>query len=144
MSAIYGQDIKLDDDMQAAVAANGELVLTDGTDTGEQDIKLALFTYLGTLFYDIEHGSTVFDWIKEESTATTRSAFCVEVARCINTDPRVVPMSSKCHILSWDEAGITASASWRFIDETHPFNLIFEVGADSKISKVVEDVNTGE
>ncbi|WP_027178605.1 hypothetical protein [Maridesulfovibrio bastinii] len=141
MSAIYGQDIRLDGDMQAAVAANGELVLTDGTDTGEQDIKLVLFTYLGTLFYDVEHGSTVLDWIKEESTNATRSAFCVEVARCINTDPRVVPMSPKCHILSWDEAGITARASWRFIDETHPFNIIFEVGENGLVKEVIEDVN---
>ncbi|WP_291325228.1 baseplate assembly protein [Desulfovibrio sp. UCD-KL4C] len=141
MTAIYGQDIALDDDFQAKVAANGELVLTNGTDTGVQDIKLALFTYLGTLFYDVDHGSTMQDWIKEESTSTTRSAFCIEVTRCINTDPRVVPMSPNCKILSWNETGITASTSWRFIDETHPFNIIFEVGSDGKIKEVMADVN---
>jgi len=141
MADVYGQDIKLGADLQAVVAANGEPVLTDGPETGVQDIKLALFTYKGSLFYDIEYGSTVLDWIKEESTGTNRSAFCVEVARCINTDPRVVPMSAKCKILSWDETGITASASWRFINTTHPFNLIFEVGEDGKVSEVIEDVN---
>lgn len=142
MSAdVFGQDIKLGVDMQAVVAANGELILTDGPETGVQDIKLALFTYLGNLFYDIEHGSTVLDWIKEESTNANRSAFCIEVARCINTDPRVVPMSAKCKISSWDETGIVAAASWRFIDVTHPFNLIFEVGADGKVSEVMADVN---
>lgn len=142
MSAdVYGQDIMLDEDLQVVVAANGELVLTDGPATGVQDIKLALFTYLGSLFYDIEHGSTVLDWIKEESTNATRSAFTVEVARCINTDPRVVPMSAKCKIASWDDKGIKAIASWQFINVTHPYNLIFEVGVDGRIVEVMTDVN---
>lgn len=142
MSAdIYGQDIMLDEDLQVVVAANGELVLTDGPATGVQDIKLALFTYLGSLFYDTLHGSTVLDWIKEESTNGTRSAFTVEVARCINTDPRVVPMSAKCKIASWDDKGIKAIASWRFIDETHTSNIIFEVGENGLVKEVIEDVN---
>jgi len=142
MSAdVYGQDIKLDADLQAVVAANGELVLTDGPDTGVQDIKLALFTYLKTLFYDIDFGSVIFDFVKDESTSITRNDFCVEVKRCIHTDPRVVPMSAKCQITSWDHTGIIAAASWRFIDVTHPFNLVFEVGADGRIEEVKADVN---
>ena len=48
---LWGQDIALDADMQAQVAANGTLVLTDGVDTGVQDIRLRLFTRLGNLFY---------------------------------------------------------------------------------------------
>ena len=141
MTDVYGQDIALDAYFQARVAANGELVLTDGPDTGVQDIRLALFTYLGTLFYDIEHGSTVFDWVKEASTGTTRSAFCIEVARCIATDPRVVAMSAKCKILNWNDTGITAATSWRFINTTHPYNLVFEVGAEGRNKEVMADVN---
>lgn len=38
---LWGQDIALDGSGQARVAANGELVLTDGVDTGVQDIRLA-------------------------------------------------------------------------------------------------------
>ena len=47
---LWGQDIALDVDGQAKVAANGELVLTEGVDTGVQDIRLRLFTRLGSLF----------------------------------------------------------------------------------------------
>ena len=46
---LWGQDIALDDSGQAKVAANGELVLTSGVETGVQDIKLRLFTRLGAL-----------------------------------------------------------------------------------------------
>ena len=41
---LWGQDIALDDSGQARVAANGELLLTDGVETGVQDIRLRLFT----------------------------------------------------------------------------------------------------
>ena len=39
---LWGQDIALDADMQAQVAANGTLVLTDGVDTGVQQKDLQL------------------------------------------------------------------------------------------------------
>ena len=52
MSDIWGQDIALDASGQARVAANGELVLTEGVETGVQDVRIRLSTYLGTLFYD--------------------------------------------------------------------------------------------
>ena len=76
---LWGQDIALDADGQARVAANGELVLTEGVETGVQDVRLRLFTRLGTLFYDTDFGSLIYDWILEESTPVTRTAFCAEV-----------------------------------------------------------------
>ena len=36
--------------MQALVAANGEVVMTEGAETGVQDIRLRLIIFLGTLF----------------------------------------------------------------------------------------------
>ena len=42
MNDLWGQDIALDGSGQARVAANGELVLTDGVDTGVQDIRLRM------------------------------------------------------------------------------------------------------
>ena len=47
---IFGRDIALNNEGQARVAANGELILTDGVDTGVQDIVLRIFTRLGQLF----------------------------------------------------------------------------------------------
>lgn len=40
---LWGQDISLDESGQARVVANGELVLTQGVETGVQDIKFRLF-----------------------------------------------------------------------------------------------------
>lgn len=62
---LWGQDIALDESGQAKIAASGELILTDGLETGLQDIRLRLFTRLGTLFYDEDFGSLLHDWILE-------------------------------------------------------------------------------
>ena len=137
----YGQDIRLDDQGQAVVAANGELVLTSGAVTGSQDIRIRLFTPLGALFYDQEFGSLVHEWVKDENTLAGRMAFCAEVARRVRQDPRVEFGSEVCVIRSWDETGIRADVSWRFINETHVYNLVIEVGNDMEM--VIKDVNPG-
>ena len=99
--ALWGQDIALDASGQARVAANGELVLTNGVETGVQDIKLRLFTRLGALFYDL-----------------------AEVTMRVEEDPRVVVGSVRSSLLAWDEKSITVAVQWRFIGEDQPLNLV--------------------
>lgn len=139
--SIFGQDIKLDDSGQAVVAANGELVLTQGPATGSQDIRIRLFTPMGTLFYDQDFGSLIHEWVKDENTLAARMAFCAEVTRRIRLDPRVLYGTETCSIRSWDETGIKAAVAWRFIEEDHDFNLVIETNEDMEL--VIKDVNPG-
>ena len=136
---IFGQDIKVDEHGQALVAANGELVLIHGPDTGVQDIRLRLDTPLGGLFYDKEFGSLVHEWKYDENNLTRRLGFCTEITRRIRLDPRVEYGTETCTVRSWNEAGIIAAASWRFIGETHRQNLVIEIGND--METVIKDVN---
>ena len=142
MNEIFGQDIALDISLQAKVAADGTLVLTDGPDTGVQDIWLAMVTYLGTLFYDTAYGSRIPDWFKEENTPASRLGFEAEVKRLLRRDPRVVHGSESCTIMQWDHTGINATARWRFIDADHPYNIIFTAGPEglAKLEQVIADV----
>ena len=126
MTDLWGQDIALDQDGQAKVAANGELVLTVGVETGVQDILLRLFTRLGTLFYDSDFGSLIPDWYLEESTESSRKGFLQEVARRVEEDPRVVFSSVRTKLIKWDELGIEVEVSWRFIDADQPLNLVLQ------------------
>ena len=132
---LWGQDIALDSSGQARVAANGELILTEGVETGVQDIRLRLFTRLGVLFYDRDFGSLIFDWIYEENTATARTAFIAEVTMRVEEDPRVVPGSVKCSVLRWTERLFEAVVSWRFVDVDHPLNLVLQ--ADKTVKELV-------
>ena len=140
---LWGHDIALDDSGQAKVAANGELVLTSGVETGVQDIKLRLFTRLGALFYDLDFGSLISDWFYEDSTATTRAAFLAEVTMRVEEDPRVVVGSVKSSYLAWDEKSLTVAVEWRFINEDQPLNLVLQ--ADKSVRElVIKDGNYKE
>jgi hypothetical protein len=137
---LWGRDIALDAYGQAIIAANGELALTDGPETGEQDIRLRLFTRLGALFYDVEFGSLIHDWILEESTEESRAAFCAEVLMRVEEDPRVVPYSVTSSVLMWDDRQLIAAVSWRFIDVDQPFNLVMQLDKDTK-ELIVKDAD---
>lgn len=137
---IFGQDIALDDDMQPLIAANGELILTSGPDTGVQDIKLRITTYIGMLFYDKDYGSTARDWVMDESTETNRIGFAAEIKRCVHEDPRVQPSTVTSAVTFWDETSILCEVSWNFINEDHAYNLVIEVDR-SKKEMVIKDVN---
>ena len=132
---LWGQDIALDENDQARVAANGELVLTEGVETGVQDIKLRLVTRLGGLFYDLDFGSLIPDWIYEDSTEISRAAFLAEVTMRVEEDPRVVVGSVKASILNWTEKLLAVSVEWRFIDVDHPMNLVLQV--DKSVRELV-------
>ena len=142
-SDLWGQDIALDDDGQARIAASGELILTDGVETGLQDIRLRLFTRLGTLFYDDAFGSLIHDWILEESTEANRSAFCSEVVMRVEADPRVELGSVSCSILRWDERQLAARVRWTFIGEDHPLNLVLQIDKSTQTA-VIQDVHISE
>lgn len=137
---LFGQDIRIDSDGQALVAANGELLLTSGPETGVQDVRLRLGTPLGELFYDVDFGSLIHEFFLDESTQANRDAFEAEVERRIEEDPRVVLGTVSCSVVSWDEKGFTAKAAWEFIDEDHPFNLVISYDSDKK-TMVIRDVN---
>ncbi len=139
LEELYGQDILLTDEMQAAVAANGEVVVSTGLQTVLQDIKLRLFTPLGGLFYDQEFGSKVIEFVKDENTYMNRMALCVEVERTVGMDPRVVPGTVDCGIQSWDVEGVVLEVQFNLIDEQHPFNLIITI--TSEMEMVIQDVD---
>ena len=140
MDDIFGQDFKVDEHMQLVVAANGEAVMTKGPETGTQDIRLRLWQYLGSLFYDKEHGSVLMDWIQDENTEASRMGLVNEVQRRIHLDPRVEYGTVGAEILSWDETGVVVKASWKFIEIDHVYNLVIETDSKKK-EMVIKDVN---
>lgn len=144
---LFGQDIALDSDWQPTIRADGTLLLCSGTDTALQDIALRLYTVLGTLFYDVEFGSLVMMFVRDESTALTRAALCAEVARRINNDPAVQVGSASCDVRKWDEEQVQLSASFTLITETHPSNMVFSIDVSTmtlRVDDLVADVDPRE
>ena len=129
---LWGQDIALDEHGQAKVSASGELILTEGVETGLQDIRLRLFTRLGSLFYDTDFGSLIHDWILEENTLVNRMSFCAEVTMRIEADPRVQVGSVNTSVLLWDENQLLVAADFSFIGEDQPDNLVLQYNKTTK------------
>lgn len=144
---LMGSDIMIGlgsgDFLAASVAANGELLLVSGTQAALQQVGLRLYTMLGALWYDVEYGSLVLQWIREESTPLTRQALCQEVETRVNDDPHVVPGSASCAVRDWDEYGVTLLLSLELVGAPHPYNLILRLvpsGDEAATADVILEV----
>jgi hypothetical protein len=144
---LWGQDIALDTSAgglgQAIVSAAGELALTDGVQTGVQDIRYRYFTRLGTLFYDGNFGSLIHDWIVEENTAENRMGLEAELIMRAEMDPRVAVGSVSARTLAWDETGLTVETRWTFIGEDQPLNLVLQYNKSTKELVIADAAPTG-
>ena len=140
---LWGQDIALNTTStgmgQAIVTAAGELALTEGVETGVQDIKIRVFYRLGALFYDKNFGSLVHDWILEENTTENRMGLESELVLRIEQDPRVVVGSVAATTLAWDERQVVVQVTWEFIGEDQPYNLVLQHNKSTK-ELVIDDV----
>lgn len=140
INELWGQDIALDENNNPLVAANGEFVLTSGVETPLQDIKLRLFTRLGTLFYDKEYGSLIHDFIFDENTAQNRAALLSEIIMRIEKDPRVETGKISAKILKWDEKGVEVTVNFTLIGEDTETNLLLRGDSYSR-TLIIEDIN---
>lgn len=140
---IYGSDILLDEDGQAVVAANGELVWGEGLTAAIQDIRLRVFTGLGGLFYDQDFGSTIPDYIHDEGTKANRLGLAAEAKRRVQMDSRVLAGSVTSKVLKWDEKSILIEVSWRFWETEEPQNLTITLKRPAG-TRVTEDVNLAD
>ncbi|MCP4162603.1 MAG: GPW/gp25 family protein [Deltaproteobacteria bacterium] len=137
---IFGQDVKLDSNFQVVSAANGEVVLTEGSETGVQDIRLRFKTPKGSLFYDPDYGSELFKYYYAENTKGNRLGIVSEIRSCLNADPMVKHNSVKAAVKSWDEKGVVVDFSWVFIGEDSEHNKVLSINSEN-MDMVIKDAN---
>jgi len=128
---LFGQDIKLDSDLDAALSASGEMIITTGARAAIQDIKARVVTPLGGMFYDKTFGSNLIQFCYDELSVTTRQMMVLELEEVIERDPRVVMGSVKAEVLAYDERSVTLDAEFTLIEDPNTYNLVFKVGDDT-------------
>ncbi len=133
----YGQDVLLDEYLKPVLTESGDVALTEGPQTIVQEIKIALATPLGSLFYDKDFGGELHLFKNTENTELERQLFVSEITRVINSNERVVANKTDVKISKWDETGITIEAKLYLLDEAHPSNLIIEQNSD--LSLLIKD-----
>lgn len=67
-------DIKVDDDWQLTRAANGDAPTTSDSEELLQSIRLESMTQEGDLFYDLEYGWSLLDFMQSTDSDLTRTA----------------------------------------------------------------------
>ncbi len=138
-SDFYGQDIKLDDQLQPVTSATGEPALTVGVETAIQQIRMALVTPIGSLFYDQDFGGYMHEFKRENNDETEQLSLVSELVRTVNKDENVRPNETTAEILSMEGNGITAQVTFNLINEDNPFNLVIEKNSD--LSLLIKDIN---
>lgn len=124
--SIYGTDLAfVNDELQ--IVANGEVMQVTGPDTVIQDILLRLATPYGSLFYDPDYGSYVYQFVKEEDSDGTRFALCDEAARRVEEDPRVAAGSPQAEVAAWTVDSITLKLSFTLRELDSVFNLVLAI-----------------
>lgn len=72
MTGLNDTDIRLADDWQLTQAADGDAPLCSGLDCLYQNIALEAITQKGDLFYDLDFGWDLYDFIQSEDDELTR------------------------------------------------------------------------
>lgn len=122
---IYGKDIKLNENMELIVSANGDVALIDNIDTLFQDIKLRILTSFGTLFYEENYGSNFSDFIF--SDVVDNNSISSEVIRTIEQDPRIEPYSIKVSVIENSLGTIKAEVTYKLINEDTNINQTIDI-----------------
>ena len=136
---LFGQDIMIDRDLDAALSASGEMIVTTSERAALQDIKVRVETPVGGLFYDASFGSRLLLNLNDEITPTVRQMMALELVDTIEQDPRVVRGSVAAEVIAWDERSVTVESSFRLIGSQNVYNLV--VGIDQNTVRVLNDTN---
>lgn len=107
----------------------GQLNLSQGEQVALDDIAERLRTEKGSLFYDVDFGSPVGQWLEAPDTAEHRARLETEAELTVEADPRVGPGTAVARVASWTDAprAIRLTISWAWIRSDHPANLVVEL-----------------
>lgn len=122
--SILGTDLALVDG-DLAVASDGDAATVTGAACLVQDLIHRLSTARGTLWMHPEYGCDLYRFLHVEDSQVQRIDMQCAIQDAIEADPRVVPGSANCEILSWAMSGrVRFRVGLRAIGETHPLNLV--------------------
>jgi len=96
----FGADFLVDKNYDPVLLATGEPVMTSGTETVAQDVRLAMKTPQGALFYDPDFGSGLLSYVHEERTDANDRHFEMDIIDCILSDPRVEYHTARAKVVT--------------------------------------------
>jgi hypothetical protein len=122
MAGLYDTDIKLDDTWQLTQAATGDAPTASGFECLMQDIRLEAMTQAGEVFYDLEWGWSLLEFIQSEDDELT----ILEIGERIKeklSNRDIIDMDTINTDVSFDNDIITILVTFSFINDSDTFSL---------------------
>lgn len=138
MTGLTDTDIRLDDDGQLTQGADGDAPLCSGADCLYQSIVLEATTQKGDLFYDLDWGWSLYDFIRSEDDDLTRLEIMQRARTGLQNRDAIDPDSIEVSV-DYSDDTFLLYCSFRFTDETETRNLTVVIDSIS-----VEVVSSGD
>lgn len=122
MSDYTNADIKLNEEWQLTQATNGDAPIVSGIECLIQDIKLESLTQEGELFYDLEYGWSLLDFIQRDDDDLTRLEIKERVRSKLEKRPEIDVESVQTYI--------------EFNNDTLRLRVVFSLLDDSEAHEV--------
>lgn len=128
MTGLSDTDIRLSDAWQLTQAADGDAPLCSGLDCLYQNIALEAVTQPGDVFYDLEFGWGMYDFIQSADSDLTRLEITERVKNKLRKREVIIPESIQVTI-DFQEDKYLLYCSFTFDEENEPRSLNVIIGA---------------
>lgn len=128
MTGLSDTDIRLSDTWQLTQAADGDAPLCSRLDCLYQNIALEAVTQPGDVFYDLEFGWGMYDFIQSEDSDLTRLEITERVKNKLRKREVIIPESIQVTI-DFQEDKYLLYCSFTFDEEDEPRSLNVIIGA---------------
>lgn len=128
MTGLSDTDIRLSDAWQLTQAADGDAPICSGLDCLYQNIALEAVTQPGDVFYDLEFGWGMYDFIQSEDSDLTRLEITERVKNKLRKREVIIPESIQVTI-DFQEDKYLLYCSFTFDEEDEPRSLNVIIGA---------------
>ena len=130
MTGLNDTDIRLSDDLQLTRAADGDAPLCSGLECLFQNIALEAMTQKGDLFYDLDFGWSLYDFIQSEDDDLVRLEIEQRARLGLQKREVILPESIKISVDHNDDM-FRLSCRFRFTEE----------GTDRQLNVVIDAVS---
>ena len=128
MTGLSDTDIRLNNNWQLTQAADGDAPVCSGLDCLYQNIALEALTQPGDIFYDLDFGWGLYDFIQSEDSDLTRLEITERVKMKLKKREVILTESIRVRI-EYHEDNFLLYCSFKFNEESEPRNLNVVIGA---------------
>lgn len=117
-----GTDIAYNNNFQTG--GTGDTATLTGRACLAQDLRHALTTPKGDLWYAPQYGVDIYKYMHNEITEINRLSLELEIVLTMEADPRVVTGSGRAKVIDWDLHRVKVNASCQPVDGSNRLNMV--------------------